>query len=244
MQQLSLFTRDSLRQSRAGDKGRLRRARTSVQTEIPAWDLWSQSADLEREMALFFLDIRNFTPFAEKHQASDVIHTVKKLFSNFQHIIRIHHGKIIEPSGDGFYAAFGFNGSVKDAVNNAVKAGTAILKALELLNSRSFEQDLRQRIEVGIGIHVGKVATGNLHLGNKDHLVVMGYPVNVASRVQAATRALNNNFIVSSDAYNLLQNPRRKVLPHRQSLKGVKEPVTLYPIGKPYHINALGSINL
>ena len=79
-------------------------------------------------MALFFLDIRNFTPLVEKHQAIDVIHIVKKLFSRFQNIIRVHRGQIIETSGDGFYAAFGFDRGAKEAVNASVQAGMAILE--------------------------------------------------------------------------------------------------------------------
>jgi adenylate cyclase len=198
------------------------------------WDLWTQETEAEKEMALFFLDIRNFTPLIEKHQAFDVIHIVKKLFSTFQNIIRIHHGRIIETSGDGFYAAFGLDRDVTEAVNAAVQAGMAILETLENLNARSFEKNLHQRIDVGIGVHVGKVATGNFHLGSKDHFVVMGYPVNVASRLQAATKELNNNFIVSSDVFKVLKNPPMNNAAVKANLKGVTGPCELHLIGKPY----------
>src|SRR5687767_13316815 len=121
MQQLTLFT-----SSRTGGKTSKRRTR-SIQPTGVVWDLWTQETEKEKEMALFFLDIRDFTPFVEKHQATDVIHIVKKLFSTFQNIIRVYHGRILETSGDGFYAAFGFNRSVREAVNSAVQAGMAIL---------------------------------------------------------------------------------------------------------------------
>ncbi|MFZ6012064.1 MAG: adenylate/guanylate cyclase domain-containing protein [Bacteroidota bacterium] len=198
MQQLTLFSNTVSRRNHPHKRAR----KSSRETPASArWDLWNQETESEKEMALFFLDIRNFTPLVEKHQAPDVIHIAKKLFSTFQNIIRIHRGRIIETSGDGFYAAFGLDRDVKDAVNAAVFAGMAILETLEDLNERSFEKNLGQRIEVGIGVHVGKVATGNLHLGAHDHFVVMGYAVNVASRLQAATKELNNNFIISSAVY-------------------------------------------
>ena len=69
-----------------------------------------------------------------------MIHIVKKLFSRFQNIIRVHRGQIIETSGDGFYAAFGFDRGVQEAANAAVKAGMAILDTLENLNKQSFEK--------------------------------------------------------------------------------------------------------
>jgi len=196
--------------------------------------LWTQETETEKEMALFFLDIRDFTPLTEKHEAFDVIHIVKKLFSTFQNIIRIYHGRIIETSGDGFYAAFGFDRKVTQAVNAAVQAGMAILETLENLNAQSFEKNLHQRIDVGIGVHVGKVATGNLQLGSKDHLVVMGYAVNVASRLQSATKELNNNFIVSSAVYRMLNNQHAGNVPVSVNLKGVTGSCEVHLIGKSY----------
>jgi len=234
MQQLKLFNNNVAHSLRVDVKRKLRKNTNPAQVNGARWDLWTQETEAEKEMALFFLDIRNFTPFVEKHQAVDVIHIVKKLFSAFQNIIRNNRGRIIETSGDGFYAAFGFDYDVKEAVNAAVQAGMSIIGTLESLNTRSFEKNLNQRIEVGIGVHVGKVATGNIHLGSKDHFIVMGYPVNVASRLQATTKELNNNFIVSSDVFNLLKNPPADSPTATVNLKGVTDRCELHLIGKPY----------
>ena len=209
--------------------------KTTRTTPVPhqKWDLWTQETEAEREMALFFLDIRNFTSLAEKHQAVDVIHIVKKIFATFQNIIRVYRGRIIETTGDGFYAAFGFDGNVREAVNAAVQAGIIILENLESLNMQSFEKNLQKRIDIGIGVNVGKVACDTLRVNAKDHVVVMGYPVNVASRLQAATKELNNNFIISADVFRLLDNPVRNekaVL----NLKGVTGTCELYLIGNAY----------
>jgi adenylate cyclase len=233
MQQLTLFSRNTARSLKMPPSNGRKTGRR-LHSDGRRWDLWTPETDTEKEMALFFLDIRNFTPLVEKHQAVDVIQIVKKIFSRFQNIIRIHHGRIIETSGDGFYAAFGFDRSVKESVNASVQAGMAILQSLENLNEQLFEKKLDQRIDVGIGIHVGRVATGNLHLGSKDHFVVMGYPVNVASRLQAATRELNNNFIISSEVFNMLKNPKLKSNPVKVNLKGVTNPCELHLIGKAY----------
>jgi adenylate cyclase len=232
MQQLTLFKANEGGTLLAGKSLRIKK-RTKTAAIDRNRDLWTQETEVEKELALFFLDIRNFTSLAEKHQAYNVIHIVKKLFATFQNIIRIHRGRIIETSGDGFYATFGLDSTVKDAVNAAVHAGTVILETLENLNAHSFERNLQQRIEVGIGVHVGKVACDTFRLNSKDHFVVMGYPVNVASRIQAATKELNNNFLISSAVFGWLDNSV-----HGQkaeiTLKGVTGPCELYMIGKAY----------
>ena len=142
---------------------------------------------------------------------------MKKLFSAFQHIIRIHHGKIIETAGDGFYAAFGFNADVVTAANDAVRAGSHILETLQQLNRDSFEINLQRRIEVGIG---------------NDHVVVMGYPVNVAARIQNATKELNNNFIISSSVFEKLSTSLLDFTKVKVTLKGVKDPLDVFLVGK------------
>jgi len=234
MQQLTLFSNTASHTLRRYAHSRLRKKAKQSKGAPADWDLWTQETEVEKEMALFFLDIRNFTPLIEKYPASDVIHIVKKLFSTFQNIIRAHHGCIVETSGDGFYAAFGVEDHVKAAVNEAVNAGVAILETLENLNVQSFEKNLQQRIEVGIGVHVGKVATGNIQLGSKDHFLVMGYPVNVASRLQAATKELNNNFIISSAVFNMLTNPPKNSASAKINLKGVKMSCEVHLIGRAY----------
>lgn len=231
MQQLTLFNEQYA--GRGKSSTRSRKGKTQQINNV-RWDLWSQETETEKEMALFFLDIRNFTGLAEKHQATDVIHIVKKLFSRFQNIIRIYHGRIIETTGDGFYAAFGFDRDVREAVNAAVQAGIAILNELDHLNAQTFEKNLHQRIDVGIGVHVGKVAVGSLHLGSKDHFVVMGYAVNVASRLQAATKELNNNFIVSSDVFRIVNNPLLQGETVKARLKGVSDLCEMHLIGRAY----------
>ena len=233
MQQLTLFNSHAGGAARTGKNRHMRKNTRTTPVPHQKWDLWTQETEAEREMALFFLDIRNFTSLAEKHQAVDVIHIVKKIFATFQNIIRVYRGRIIETTGDGFYAAFGFDGNVREAVNAAVQAGIIILENLESLNMQSFEKNLQKRIDIGIGVHVGKVACDTLRVNAKDHVVVMGYPVNVASRLQAATKELNNNFIISADVFRLLDNPVRNekaVL----NLKGVTGTCELYLIGNAY----------
>jgi len=211
----------------------IRGRRKANQVQSQAWDLWNQPSEPEREMALMFLDIRNFTPLAGQFRPADVLHLVGKLLSTFQRLVRNNHGRIIETTGDGFYAAFGFNGDISTAVDEAVRAGSAIKRQLSVLNNSNETQPGR-RIEVGIGIHVGKVATGKIHLNGYDHLLVMGHAVNIAARLQSATKQLNNNFVISSDAFRLLTKQPSDYGSANIDLKGVADALEVRMIGEKY----------
>ena len=193
-----------------------------------------QNIGEEKELALLFLDIRNFTPFIENYLAFDVIHVMRRLFGLFRKCIEMNSGRIIETAGDGLYAVFGFTEDVATAVNNAANAGLSILKELEKFNEQYLEKYFNHFFQVGIGLHAGNVIVGNVGIGVNNNLTVMGLAVNVASRLQAATRELNNSFIVSKEVYELLQDPPVSELLHLD-LKGIKNHMPVYAIGHPFH---------
>ena len=193
-----------------------------------------QTVGDEKAMALFFLDIRNFTPFIEQHLPFDVIHIIRRLNIMFSDIIVKHNGKIIEFTGDGFYAVFGFDEPIKEAVNNAYTAGKQILDSLIGLNENYITKYFDHKIDVGIGLHSGKVIVGKTGVKDYNPYTVMGFPVNVAARLESATKELNNNFIISDYVYKFLNESNNA--PQKQiKLKGVSEPFCVRLMGESYN---------
>ena len=193
----------------------------------------TQQLGEEKEMALLFLDIRNFTHIVENHPAFDVIHIIRKLFSSFQSTIETNKGKIVETAGDGLYAVFDYETTKEQSAQLAVQAGYSMLTDLQILNETYLIPYFEEKIGIGIGIHVGKVVTGSVRIGAVDHSIVMGYAVNIASRLQTATKKLNNDFIVSSEIYSLLINTPT-LEPKSIVVKGVSSHLAVYLLGKPY----------
>ena len=194
-----------------------------------------QEMGKEMDMALFFLDIRNFTRFIKDHLAFDAIHLVRKLFTMFGNEIHRRHGRIVETAGDGLYAAFGFTQtSIKESANDALLAGQDIIRQLHALNDEYFQDVFQEEIQIGIGLHVGKVAVGKLLIEKETHQIVMGYAVNVAARLEALTKKLNNNFIISHDVYRLLsEKPPGSY--RTLKLKGTNSLWKLHMIGEINH---------
>ena len=152
----------------------------------------------------------------------------------FSDIIVKHSGKIIEFTGDGFYAVFGFDEPIKEAVNNAYTAGKQILDSLIGLNENYITKYFDHKIDVGIGLHSGKVIVGKTGVKDYNPYTVMGFPVNVAARLESATKELNNNFIISDYAYKFLNENNNA--PEKQiKLKGVSEPFCVRLMGESYN---------
>jgi adenylate cyclase len=187
----------------------------------------------EMELVLFFLDIKEFTPFMERLLPFDVIHITRRLFLLFEEIIGRFKGRIVETAGDGLYAVFGLDSSPEQAAQDAYDASLGILKDLEAFNQAYLTPYFSRAVKVGIGTHVGKVITGTIRLTGQDQLTVMGLPVIVAARLQASTRDLNNSFIASAAFYALLKH-QPEAAHTFLDLKGISERQEVYLLGEPF----------
>ncbi|MXV50623.1 2Fe-2S iron-sulfur cluster binding domain-containing protein [Pedobacter sp. HMF7647] len=189
----------------------------------------------ERELTLFFLDIKDFTSLIESNLPFDVMHILRRLFNIFKKAIEKHEGKILETAGDGLYAVFGLNNdSIAETAQNAVDAAHAINIELDLCNEQYFSL-FGKSFEVGIGIHAGNTVVGSIGLGINNNLTVMGFAVNVASRLQSLTRSLNNNIIISRTILKRLTSLPEQKIAKKIKLKGVSKFMTAYLIGREFN---------
>jgi adenylate cyclase len=143
-------------------------------------------------------------------------------------------GRVIETAGDGMYAVFGLKTGLTPGAKAAVAAGYRVLAELERLNETYFREYFSHTIALGIGIHTGRAIKGNIRLGRDNHMVVMGHAVNIAARLQNATKELNNSFVISEAVYRLLPAPLGKYRKTTIALRGVSEPLWVYLLGEPY----------
>jgi adenylate cyclase len=162
--------------------------------------------DKEQELAILFLDIRNFTGLMESQPGQTVIQVVRRLFTAFNQIVKNFEGKVVEVAGDSMYAVFGLQTELKTSVNNAYQAAKVMFQTVNLFNEAYTEPFDGGPLEMGIGLHAGKVFVGEFGLDNGPQLSVMGLPVNIASRLQAKTKELDNDMIISEYAYQLIDD--------------------------------------
>ena len=160
----------------------------------------------EKELAILFCDMRNFTPFVEGNMAYDVVHILNRFFSALGEAILMNNGLIYQYVGDEIVGVFGLDSSDKmHSCLAAMRAALGMKAALEVLN-----QDIRKEfgihIEVGIGVHFGPVIVGKVGHPSHQQFGIIGDAANVASRVQSANKDLQTT-ILATDNF-LCQLPR------------------------------------
>ena len=77
----------------------------------------------EVEVTMMFIDIRNFTGFAERSSAAEVVATLNRLFELIVPLIHEHGGHVDKFVGDGLLAIFGAPENYPDHAERAVRAG-------------------------------------------------------------------------------------------------------------------------
>jgi adenylate cyclase len=190
--------------------------------------------DKEQELAILFLDIRNFTGLMESQPGQTVIQVVRRLFTAFGQIVKKFEGRVVEIAGDSLYVVFGLQTELKASVNNAYQAARVMFQTVTLFNEAYTEPYYGGPLEIGMGLHTGKVFVGEFGLGNAPQLSIMGLPVNIASRLQAKTRELDNDLIISEDAYQLLADNQVTARQQTVQLQGISREQLVRLAGKPY----------
>src|ERR1700754_1034022 len=111
-----------------------------------------------------------------------------------------------------------------------------MFQTINLFNEAYAEPYYGRPLEIGVGLHAGKVFVGEFGLDQAPQLSVMGLPVNIASRLQAKTRELNNDMIMSEDAYQLLAEDKALVRQQTVQLHGISHGQQVRLAGKPYTV--------
>ncbi len=174
----------------------------------------------EVEVTLVFLDVRDFTGFAERSPAREVVATLNRMFEIAVPIVREHGGHVDKFVGDGLLAVFGAPRPASDHAERALRAAMQIASEVE----KEFGDDL----EIGIGINSGTVVAGSIGGGGRLEFSVIGDAVNVAARIEAATRDTGDTILLSEASREMLDGtyelkPRTDV-----ELKGKRGKATLY----------------
>jgi len=186
-------------------------------------DLRSES----KNVCVMFLDIRNFTGFAEKRSPEEVVQYLESLFEFMIEIVNRHHGIINKFLGDGFMAVFGAPLSDgKDCVN-AVEAAQEILARLR----QEIEAGTILPTTVGIGLHAGEAVTGSIGSALRREYTVIGDVVNLAARIEKLNKEFDSQLLISEMVWQAVNEDRRKAVPMGEvQVRGREQAIQVYQV--------------
>jgi adenylate cyclase len=180
-----------------------------------------------RHVCIMFLDIRDFTTFAETKKPQEVIAYLNRLFDFMIEIVNLNHGVIIKFSGDGFMAVFGA------PLPDDHPCQKAILTSLEILE-KVREECLRGAIpetRLSIGIHFGDAVMGNVGSAIRKQYTVHGDVVNTASRIEQLNREYGSQLLISSDVWQAVRGETRDgAFLGEVHVKGREMPIDIYKL--------------
>lgn len=145
-----------------------------------------------RQVAVMFVDIRNFTAATRVHTPRQVVERLDEAFAVLVDVLDRQSGIVNKFLGDGFLALFGAPIEDPHAARCAVAAARDMLVAMEA-NNRGSDWPLR----IGIGIHIGAVIAGNVGSPRRKEYTVMGDTVNFAARLEALNKEFGSQLLIS-----------------------------------------------
>jgi class 3 adenylate cyclase len=181
----------------------------------------AELAGEELEVSVMFLDVRDFSAFAERSAPTEVVALLNDLWELVVPLLLRHGGHANKFIGDGLLAVFGAPEHRPDHARRAVGA------ALEIADSVASR--FEGRIAVGIGVNSGPVVAGTVGGGGRVEFTVIGDAVNTASRVEAATRETGDDVLITDATHEQLPDDLF-VLEERSSvpMKGKQTEVRLW----------------
>ena len=182
---------------------------------------------VELNVSILFFDVRDFTQFAAEAEAKEVVAKLNALFEITVPIITRHGGHVDKFVGDGLMAVFGAPESYPDHAERAVRAACEMSKAVNCDGPLEFC--------IGVGINSGPVVAGSIGGAGRLNFSVIGDAVNVAARVEAATRDTEDDVLVSADTAARLGAGFELESRGVHELKGIDKEIELFApsLGEP-----------
>src|SRR4051794_34422511 len=149
-------------------------------------------------VTILVVDIRGFTTFADRSTAREAVAYLNEFFCVVVPILEGHGGHANKLLGDGVLGVFGAPDPLPDHADRALAAAAEMLAAVE--------SHFGERCRIGIGINSGLVLVGTIGGGELAEYGVIGDPVNVAARIQDATRELREPLLLTEATRCLLDD--------------------------------------
>lgn len=181
-----------------------------------------------REVTVMFIDIRDFTPFAEANTAEVTVARLNALFEIVVPAVVGAGGHLNKFLGDGAMVVFGAPNTLARHADTAVRAAVAI--------QRGVAERFGGALRIGIGVNTGVVIAGTIGCAGHLEFTLIGDTVNVASRVERFTKITGDAILLTQQTVEALPSrPADLIDRGAHALKGKTTQVQIFglPVDGP-----------
>lgn len=182
----------------------------------------------EAQLAILFLDMRGFTARTTGQLPYDVVFLLNRFFDAIVPAINSAGGTVDKYLGDGLLAVFELP-TPKASARAGLQAVRGIGDALAAFNTK-LDAEGAERVRIGLSLHLGTLVLGEIGAAGQAPRTLIGDSVNAASRLEAETKALGVEALISLSvlrAAGATLPPEGLTTVH---LRGVAEPIAALPV--------------
>lgn len=182
-----------------------------------------------RKITVLFSDIRQFTHLSEALPPEQVVMLLNEYFGVMLDVIFKYQGTLDKFLGDGIMVEFGapLDDSMQEL--HAINTALEMQQQLHELCTR-WAQEGKPHIDMGIGIHTGLAVVGNIGSEKRMEYTAVGDTVNVAARLEQATKILKTPILISEMTYMAVKDKYHFHCLGPITLAGKTLPITVYSI--------------
>lgn len=177
-------------------------------------------------VAIMFIDIRNFTEFASGRNPEEIVQYQNAFFTMVVDAVSKHGGIVNQFLGDGCMTTFGAPVELQNPSQQAVDAALELLQQVD----KAVREEKIIKTKIGIGIHTGEAVTGNIGNAERQQYSITGSVVIMASRIEQLNKKFQSQILVSEDVAYRIGNRVTAELYSDICLKGFDKPVSIYKV--------------
>jgi adenylate cyclase len=174
--------------------------------------------------AMLFADMRGYTRLSSNLEPEETVALLNTFFDCLVPPIEAAGGEVLKYMGDGLLAIFRDRGDDTGGSSHAALA--AARQAHAQVEALDRSGTVPGPIGLGIALHHGEAAYGNVGSGSRLDFTVIGCDVNLASRIGRLNRVLDEPILMSKSFADHLWDIPDDL--GRHALEGFDEPVRLY----------------
>ena len=182
----------------------------------------------ERQIAVLFADIRDFTRVTETKLPYDVVFLLNRYCRAMGEAIEAAGGRVDKFTGDGVMALFGLETDGPGRLPTSLgRARVSMSTQLVALNE-ALAPDLDAPLAMGVGLHFGPAIVGDMGDGRWRALTAVGDTVNTASRLEALCKVYHCELVVSDDLLACAGTEFQHPNPQEVEIRGRSAPLTIH----------------